>query len=133
MRIMVVDNDAALLRSLVILLEGEGHEVAGFACPVRALEHLEGSEAPDLLLVDYVMPAMDGLQFLRAATGRMENPCRAILMSGHGEQLEGVRLPERGVEALLSKPIDLTALRSAILRGEERRTGSGAWDDEDES
>lgn len=62
-RIVVADDDQALLKTLVYILRGEGHEVVAVEGGERLLEVLE-AERPDLLMLDIMMPKVDGLELL---------------------------------------------------------------------
>jgi CheY-like chemotaxis protein len=69
--ILVVDDDPRLLASMKELLELEGCEVATAEHGREALEFLE-HRRPDLVLLDLMMPVMDGRQFLQALRQRQE-------------------------------------------------------------
>jgi len=62
-RIMVIDDDAALLEIVKSILEGVGHEVTCATSGKKALEMLK-SEKPDLILLDVMIPKLDGWQIL---------------------------------------------------------------------
>lgn len=60
---MIVDDDAALLEVMASILEGAGHKVIGATSGKEALEMLK-SEKPDLILLDIMIPKLDGWQTL---------------------------------------------------------------------
>ena len=62
-RILVVDDDEALLNTLVWILKDKGHEVIPVSESVGVLDRLS-EERPDLLMLDIMMPKVDGLQVL---------------------------------------------------------------------
>lgn len=62
-RILVADDDEAVLQSVTWLLEENGYEVVPASGGVACLEHLE-QRMPDLLLLDILMPDADGYQLL---------------------------------------------------------------------
>lgn len=124
MRVMIVDNDEAWTRSLTILLTGHGYDIQAFTDPIRACDFIrqvaeEGSSGkmPDAVVLDYVMPGMNGLQVLARIERQLGPGCRVILMTGHGEQLRNAPLSEMGVASCLEKPVDLDSLEQA-LKGE---------------
>lgn len=133
MRITVVDNDRALLRSLEILLGAEGHEVACFAEPSQALEALETLEAeawPELLLVDYMMPVMTGTDLLRALRRHRPSGCACVVITAHADQLSQSDLRDLGVQAVLAKPLDLSRLLSRVSAardGAAARSSCHGW------
>jgi chemosensory pili system protein ChpA (sensor histidine kinase/response regulator) len=63
-QILVVDDDADLRETLQMLLEDTGFSVAASANGRAALEHLRGGARPRLILLDLMMPEMNGWQFL---------------------------------------------------------------------
>jgi CheY-like chemotaxis protein len=114
-RIMVVDDDRDIRESLRRLLEEEGFDVQ--TCPdgLRALEALRaaGGDRPDLVILDLMMPVMDGWQFRvrqRADPGLADIPVLAISA--------GVRAKAAGVaaNAYLEKPFRAEAFLREVTR-----------------
>jgi len=64
-RLLVVEDDAFAREAMSTLLEAEGYQVASAANGREALGQLRGTILPDLILLDLVMPVMDGLEFCR--------------------------------------------------------------------
>jgi CheY-like chemotaxis protein len=63
-RVLVVEDDPITLGAIRMLLEWEGYQVACATNGLEALHHLRQSEEkPDLILLDVVMPVLDGYQF----------------------------------------------------------------------
>lgn len=123
MRIMLVDNDAAWVRSLELLLKGRGHEVYAFTNPLEACDFirqifdtgfLSDKELPDAIVLDYLMPELSGYQVAARISGMLTNNCRIVFVTGHKEQLENSRLTETGITACLSKPVDFGLLESVL-------------------
>ena len=117
MRILIVDDDPLLLRSLRDTLEGEGHEVtaaAGGQAGINAFveSHATGDPFP-LVITDLGMPHVDGRKV--AATIKASVPGTVVIMlTGWGRRLvaEGEIPPE--VDQVLSKPPKLIELRAAL-------------------
>ncbi len=63
-KIMVVDDNAAYLETISKILESWGYKVLPISCGMAALEALEEA-SPSLVIIDYLMPEMDGLELLR--------------------------------------------------------------------
>jgi DNA-binding response OmpR family regulator len=63
-RILVVDDDPALLQTISLVLKEQGYDVSTAEDGHRMLEQLESREPPDLLLLDVLMPHLDGFQLL---------------------------------------------------------------------
>src|SRR5215467_5460683 len=64
-RILVVDDDEDIRELLKIFLEADGYQVRLAADGLEAWQHLENGSGPALILLDLMMPRMDGEQFLR--------------------------------------------------------------------
>ena len=116
MQVTVVDNDKALLRSLAIVLSREGHRVTCFDDAQAAAATIGEEGAPDVLIVDYVMPGLDGVDLLERVKPRLPACCTLILISGHTDRLPVDRLARLGLSRVLSKPLDLQDLRD-LVRG----------------
>lgn len=123
--ILVVDDEDLIVETLVELLLWEGHEVRQAANGKHALE-LIASARPDIVLIDYMMPLMDGITALRALrkdAATADIP--AVLMTAAPMSVP----KEPGLyEVLLVKPFTATMLREAIaeaLRGRSPRTPHG--------
>ncbi|WP_433935832.1 response regulator [Sorangium cellulosum] len=113
-RILIVDDDAAIRRTLSELLEEEGYSVASVANGLEALAYLRGDPSSiALVLLDLMMPVMDGFQF-RAEQKR--DPALAsmpiVVMTARG----GTDRAAIDADAIISKPFDLLKLMDAIER-----------------
>jgi CheY-like chemotaxis protein len=112
--ILIVEDDADILDSLVDALEDDGHEVVTAVNGQQALDKLrQADHLPRLILLDLMMPVMDRWQF-RAA--QASDPALAhvpvILLSAHVNVREAAA--ELGVTRWLKKPVDLEALLAAV-------------------
>ncbi|HEY4230480.1 MAG TPA: response regulator [Thermoanaerobaculia bacterium] len=108
--VLVVDDDAAVRDGLVAFLEDEGYGALGVENGRRALEVLETMEAPRLILLDLMMPVMDGWQFL-AERSRRSNATPVVLLSG----LSFIN-DAPGVADFLCKPVNYEKLRDCLGR-----------------
>lgn len=121
--IVVVDNDKSFLRSLSIVLSTQGHRVTGFDDPLAACLELEAGSSPDLILLDYMMPGMNGLDAWCRIRPAIGPGCRAYLVTGHAETLEPEKIDALGFNGWLPKPLDLDRL-TAILSPPPGRSGA---------
>jgi DNA-binding NtrC family response regulator len=116
MQITIVDNDKALLRSLRLLLAAQGHEVRCFHNPIEAEEAIGVSVRPDALIVDYLMPGLDGVTLLRQLRPRLEDGCAVVLISGHSDRLGSMELETLGRVRFLPKPLDFEELSDLLAK-----------------
>ena len=117
--IVVVDDDRDVRRFLSELIEGLGHRVSVFASAEEALDGLAGA-TPDLVLIDFAMPTMNGAQL--ACALRESHPDLPIaFITGYAEsdQLEGE--PGRGVP-VLRKPFGANELAALIAETTRSRS-----------
>jgi two-component system response regulator MprA len=123
MRILVVDDDAAVRDSLRRALQLEGYEVELAGDGAEALQRLEnGSPPPDALVLDVSMPRVDGLEVsrrLRAAGSRLP----ILMLTARDEISDRVAGLDAGADDYVVKPFALAEL-FARLRALLRRTPS---------
>jgi two-component system response regulator GlrR len=113
-RILIVDDDPALLRLLSMRLRGEGHEVVEAASGEAALAALD-RELPQLLITDLRMGGMDGLQLFQAVHRR--HPLLPVLMlTAHGTIADAVKALRRGVFGYIAKPFEARELMAEVDR-----------------
>lgn len=121
--VFVVDDDAAVLRSLRRLLASAGFEVVAFDSPQAFLEGL-GGDASGCVVLDYAMPGLNGLE-LQQALGARGSSLPVIFLTGRGDIPTSVRAMKGGAVDFLTKPVDgevlLAAVRQAIGRDRSRR------------
>jgi DNA-binding NtrC family response regulator len=125
MKVVIVDNDIALLRSLEILLSDRGHEVSLFRNPDTACSFIERAGPFDALILDYAMPGLDGAEVLRRIKGRLSEHCKVILMSGHTDLVEPLDLKAMGVSSFLPKPLDFDRLCKMVGSRDGGAPGTG--------
>jgi len=112
-RLLLVEDDSELRSSLAELLETDGYDVIGAANGSEALEYLKKSPAPDLILLDLMMPVKDGWQF------RVEQRRDPALASIPVVALSADDTPKAiaiHAEAYIKKPFQYPALLEAIRR-----------------
>lgn len=115
--IFIVDDNPDLTEMADIVLSAEGYRCECFCDPKQVLQNFQQSgERPDLLLTDYDMGSMNGLELIEHC--RRELPgLKAVLLSGTVEESTAFRHPVR-INHFLSKPYEpkaLTALVKSLL------------------
>ena len=116
-RILVVDDDPDVRLFLTTLLDELGHDVEALEDAEAALAALEESP-PDLMLIDFAMPKMNGAQLARAVRDRHpEMPIAFVTGYAESEQLEGAAGADVPV---LRKPFGLEALSSLVAEALQR-------------
>jgi len=121
-RIVLVDDDAELRRSLELLLRAAGLEVTAYRSAQAYLDRPPASP-PDCLLLDLELPGPSGLDLQeRLASG--EGP-PVVFLSGTADVSKSVKAMRRGAEDFLTKPFEpgslFEALERAVARGHRER------------
>jgi CheY-like chemotaxis protein len=115
-RVLLVDDNAAAVRSTALVLRSWGHDVRLAEDAPSALV-VARAWRPEFALVDLGLPGMDGFQL--AAALRREPAllgCRIIAMSALWHEGDEARLDAAGVEHFLRKPLELPFLSSLLGR-----------------
>jgi CheY-like chemotaxis protein len=114
MRILLVDDDEDIRAVLALVLAAAGHQVEQARDGVDALARLR-RVVPDLMLLDMMMPRMDGEELLRTVRrDRRLADVPVVLLSGHQSARE--KAAELGADGCLVKPIELEDLVATIDR-----------------
>ena len=120
-RVLVVDDEADFLESIVKRLELRGIDVDGVGDGAAALELLAGKQV-DVVVLDIKMPGMDGIEALRQIRTRYPD-IEVIVLTGHASQ-EFRRLGrELGAFDYLIKPVRLETVLERIRAACRRRRG----------
>ncbi len=111
---MLVDDEDMLVRLGTRVMERLGHDVRGFTDPEEAAASLrENPEAYDVVVTDYSMPALSGLELAEIVSERApELP--VILITGYGDVGQNGGLPA-SIKKLLPKPFTMDQLREVLV------------------
>ena len=129
MKIVVVDDSVTNLVVLKCLSAGvKGSEVVTFTDSVAACKFLSENHA-DVIVVDYSMPKMNGIEFVYAVRQHAQHVRTPILMvTGQGDRDTRLKALEAGATDFLNKPVDAAEfkarLRNLIPSEELPRTGT---------
>jgi CheY-like chemotaxis protein len=111
--ILVIEDDKGIRESVKKILEFEGHEVILASNGFEALELLSSGTTPGLILLDLMMPVMDGFKFCEHLKKLAKGPrTPVIVMSADGNVVK--KQAAVGAAAYLRKPVDLNDLLDAV-------------------
>jgi len=128
-RVLVVDDDPTVAEVVARYLAREGYAVETVADGAEAL-HRALADPPDLVVLDLMLPTMDGLEVCRRL--RAEAPVPVIMLTARGQEADRISGLELGADDYVAKPFsprELTARVKAVLR---RASGSMAARDRDQ-
>ena len=108
LKILLVDDDKALVKTLTMFLQYEGHEVEATTDPLEAFE-MAGRHTFDLIIADYFMAQMDGIELVDKCRERQID-LQAILITGHWDRLSEAGDICAKFKAVLPKPLDIDRL-----------------------
>lgn len=121
-RILIVDDDPIVTKTLKMLFNIQGYKnLDVFNSPVEALEYLK-DEKPNLILSDFLMPELNGLEFLSKAK-EIYPDISMILLTGYADKQNAIKaINELGIYKYIEKPWDNQSLilnvRNALERSE---------------
>src|SRR4051812_42605664 len=113
MHILIVDDDDDIREVLAVVLQAEGHQVEAAADGLEALDRLRRGSPPSLILLDLMMPKLDGESFMKVmARDSHLAHIPVCILTGHQDAREkAVRL---GAVGYLVKPIELEQLTAMV-------------------
>lgn len=118
MKILIAEDDPDSLQLLQIMLGRWGYEAVAAHDGARAWEVLQSEDAPPLVILDVMMPLMDGLEVCRKAKEMARPvPIYIIMLTAKTLPKEIVSGLEAGADDYLTKPFDPNELRARILVG----------------
>jgi two-component system KDP operon response regulator KdpE len=115
-RILVVDDEPRIVEAVSMNLELEGYQISGTSNGDEALKKLT-EELPDLIILDVMMPEMDGFETLRKI--REVSTVPVIMLTVKGEEIDKVKGLDLGADDYVTKPFSPRELASrvkAVLR-----------------
>ena len=121
-KILVVDDDPAISEMLTIVLEGEGFDPVPVMDGMEAIDAFE-SEQPDLILLDLMLPGMNGVDICRAI--RKQSTVPIVMLTAKTDTVDVVVGLESGADDYITKPFKPQEL-VARIRARLRRPDSEA-------
>jgi len=124
-RILVVDDEERMVRFIRLNLEHDGFEVIEAYRGMQAIEQLR-SKLPDLILLDVMMPDIDGFEVLRIVREISHVP--VIMLTAKGEEEDRIKGLELGADDYITKPFSprelVSRVRAVLRRTETSTTGT---------
>ena len=111
--ILIVDDEPTMLRYLRTLLEVEGYRVETATNGSEAVQRLQQAPLPDLLLLDVLMPVMDGLQALEQVRS-LHPALKVVMLSCVSDTRKVVQAIRLGAQDYLTKPFQKADLDAVI-------------------
>jgi diguanylate cyclase (GGDEF)-like protein len=118
MKVLIADDEPVSRRLLASSLERWGYEVVVAADGLEALELLQLPDAPNLVVLDWLMPGMDGVELCREIRRQKEEPYTyIILLTAKRTQADIVEGLENGADDYLTKPFHAQELKVRLQTG----------------
>ncbi len=118
MRILIAEDDLVSRRVLEMTLKNWGHEVVLTCDGDAAWDALQRSDAPGMVILDWMMPGMDGPTVCRKARQELANrPLYLILLTARGQKQDLIEGLSSGANDYLTKPFDRAELQVRLKVG----------------
>lgn len=121
MRVLVVDDEKLLVKGIKFNLENDGYEVLTGSDGQEALE-IASSQQVDLIILDVMMPRMDGLEACQRIREFSDVPI--IMLTAKADDMDKLMGFEHGADDYLTKPFNILELKARV-RALLRRSGGG--------
>lgn len=126
--VLIAEDESAVSELLLYNLEREDYEVAVAPDGERAMMMIQ-ERAPDLLLLDWMLPKISGIEVCRRVRAGQKNPNMPIIMlTARGEESDRIRGLDTGADDYVTKPFSTTELMARV-RAVLRRLRPGLKDD----
>jgi putative nucleotidyltransferase with HDIG domain len=117
-RVLIVDDDELILRALARILEERGYVTRCYLAPDEALQALE-TESPTVIISDYMMPGMDGVDFLKRARVKAPGAVRILCTAAEDFRVALQAVNAGEVFRIISKPWHQQELVATIAQAVE--------------
>ena len=119
-RILVAEDDRAILTGVADLLESEGYEVVPAGNGAEALD-LYRRHAPDLVLLDVMMPKMSGIELIQRVRQDPElSGIKILMLTARSQEGDRIRARNSGADDYLVKPFAATNLLASLQALEQQ-------------
>jgi len=114
MKILLIDDDEWIRDSLSLYFEGEGCHLLALETAEEGIEALKGQNY-DIMMVDYRLPGMDGLEFLK----RIQGPCphtKKVLITAYKSKEVVSKAIKIGIDGFIEKPFTTRNMEESLSR-----------------
>ncbi|HYK88630.1 MAG TPA: response regulator, partial [Acidobacteriota bacterium] len=119
MKVLIAEDDVVFRRILEATLSKWGYEVISACDGMEAWRLLQSATAPRLVILDWMMPGMDGIEICRQVRSQTDKPYIYILLlsaKGHrGDMITGL---DAGADDYITKPFDPMEMRGRLRAGQ---------------
>jgi two-component system, NtrC family, response regulator AtoC len=119
-RILVVDDEPSIRKYLQTLLEVDGFEVEAVSSGREAIAKVNGGERPDFIILDVLMPELNGIETLKELM-QVDRSLNVIMLSCSNEVGTVVEAIRIGAHDYLTKPFEKTELDAAMLKSRQKK------------
>src|SRR5260370_26854635 len=119
-KILVVDDEPSIRKYLQTLLEVDGYDVEVVSSGRDALERVNKGERPDFIILDVLMPEMNGIETLKELM-QVDRSLNVIMLSCSNEVGTVVEAIRIGAHDYLTKPVEKTELDAAMLKSRQKK------------
>lgn len=117
-KILIVDDEQAIVRLLSMSLKSDGYDTCTAASGEEALDVFE-KQSPDIVVTDIKMPGMDGLELLKRIKD-LDPDKEVIIVTGHGDIDSTITALQYGASDFINKPVRDEALAIALERAQTK-------------
>ena len=118
MKILLVEDSYIERKKIGAYLTDWGFDYAGVGSGTEAIKLLEGPNPPDMALLDWMLPGLDGIDVLRRIRKLSQgNYIYTVMLTAKVQKQDRIAAMEAGADDYLSKPVDAMELRSRIMVG----------------
>ena len=114
-KILIIDDDPFIRKIIKRVLKSEPYDLVCAENGRQGVDLLK-SEAPDLIILDLIMPEMDGIAFLKQIRLKSDDPYAVIVLTGHGDDNEMKKCYNLGAHFFMRKPFGVTEFTCLIQR-----------------
>ena len=121
-KIMIVDDEEMVITSIKSFLELEtDYEVVSFTSPAKALAYVKAGNSIDLIISDFLMPDMDGIELLLEIKNLRPEATR-VLLTGYADKENAIKaINDVGLYQYIEKPWENEDMKLIIRNGLEKR------------